>query len=207
MIGSKEYLSCKETAVLVRGALKKAFPGQKFSVRSKTYSGGASIDVSYVDGPTAVEVERVVGAYAGSNFDGMIDLKYHNDSWLMPDGSVAYAKTGGGGSTVPERITSAPSPNAKLVSLGADYVFVHRDVSDEWREEVISEFERVLGRPLPRDDRDWWRVQAPLRVDGLTGELHRMVDTDQEYLSATFNAYTSTRNRTTGAVVTRYYDR
>ena len=39
-----EYLTCAETAKLVRSALKAAFPGVKFSVCSSTYSGGASID-------------------------------------------------------------------------------------------------------------------------------------------------------------------
>lgn len=34
------YLSCAETAKLVRQALKEAFPGVKFGVRSSTYSGG-----------------------------------------------------------------------------------------------------------------------------------------------------------------------
>ena len=206
MVGSKEYLTCAETAKLVRGALKKAFPGQKFSVRSKTYSGGASIDVSYTDGPTAVEVERVVGKFSGADFDGMIDLKTYTDHWLMPDGTVqvAHARgTEGSRGYLPEVINDPPSPNAKLVSFGADYVFVHRDVSDEWREEVIQEFERVLDRPLPRDQREWWQTQAPLSVDRLSGDLHRMVDTDQDYLSGVFNAYTATRNRTTGAVVTR----
>lgn len=40
-----KYLSCAETAKLIRQALKEAFPDMKFGVRSKTYSGGASIDV------------------------------------------------------------------------------------------------------------------------------------------------------------------
>jgi hypothetical protein len=40
-------------------------------------------------------------------------------------------------------------------------------------------------------------------VDRLDGTLHRMVDTEQECLSTVFRSYTSTRNRLTGAVVTR----
>lgn len=34
------YVSAKDTAVLIRGALKREFPGVKFSVRSETYAGG-----------------------------------------------------------------------------------------------------------------------------------------------------------------------
>ena len=41
-----KYFTCAETAKLIRQSLKEAFPGVKFSVRSSTYSGGASIDVS-----------------------------------------------------------------------------------------------------------------------------------------------------------------
>ena len=55
----KKYLSCAETAKYVRIALKNYFPGVKFSVRSNIYSGGASIDVSWVFGPTTKEVDTV----------------------------------------------------------------------------------------------------------------------------------------------------
>lgn len=37
---SNKYISCKDTAVMMRKALKEAFPGVKFSVRSDVYSGG-----------------------------------------------------------------------------------------------------------------------------------------------------------------------
>lgn len=39
---SRKYLSCAETAKLLRQALKESFPGVKFSVRSSVYSGGAN---------------------------------------------------------------------------------------------------------------------------------------------------------------------
>lgn len=83
-----DYLSCSETAKLVRKALKEAFPGQKFSVRSSTYSMGASIRVGWTDGPQTADVDKVVGCFAGSGFDGMIDLKTSNSHWLYPDGTV-----------------------------------------------------------------------------------------------------------------------
>jgi hypothetical protein len=129
-----EYLSCAETAKLVRAALKQAFPGIKFSVRSSTYSGGASIDVSWTDGPPAAEVEKVSGVFAGADFDGSIDLKCHTDHWLNPDGAVTVAHAQGTENSrgyLPEVIGDPPSPNARLVSFGADYVFCRRDFSDE----------------------------------------------------------------------------
>ncbi len=43
----KNYLSCAETAKMIRQVLKESFPGVKFSVKSSTYSMGASITVRY----------------------------------------------------------------------------------------------------------------------------------------------------------------
>ena len=60
--GVKEYANggttaCAETAKLVRAALKRSFPGCRFSVRSSTYAGGAAIHVSWVDGPRSSDVD------------------------------------------------------------------------------------------------------------------------------------------------------
>lgn len=79
-MAERKYLSCAETAKLVRQALKESFPGVKFSVRSDSYSGGASIDVRWEDGPTGKQVDEILGAFEGAYFDGMIDYKgsrYH----------------------------------------------------------------------------------------------------------------------------------
>jgi len=43
----RKYLTCAETAQLVRAALREAFPEVRFSVRSKVYAGGASINITY----------------------------------------------------------------------------------------------------------------------------------------------------------------
>jgi len=46
------YVSVTDTAKEIRKTLKLHFAGVKFSVRSKSYSGGASVNVSWTDGPT-----------------------------------------------------------------------------------------------------------------------------------------------------------
>lgn len=97
------YLTAAETAKLIRKALKASFPGVKFSVRSKSYSMGASVNVSYIDGPTKEAVSQVTDAFRGSDFDGMIDLKTYRGAQLV---------------------------NGELVSFGADYVFVEREFSE-----------------------------------------------------------------------------
>lgn len=96
------YLSCADTAKLIRQALKEAFPAVKFSVRSNTYAGGASINVSYTNGPQSADVERVAFAFQGGYFDGMTDYK----------GGHVHAIDG------------------KPVSFGADFVFVRQEISD-----------------------------------------------------------------------------
>jgi Large polyvalent protein associated domain 29 len=153
----KDWLTCAETAKLVRLALKRSFPGQKFSVRSSTYSGGASITVSWTDGPNSKSVDEVVRAFNGADFDGMVDLKTYNTHWLLPDGSVTVASAGGQGSTRPEYLASPPSPNARLVSLGANFVFTQRDVTEEFKRSLIPEFEKEYGKPYDPSERYYVR--------------------------------------------------
>jgi len=82
MIADIEYLTCAETARLLRQALRAAFPDVRFRVRSKTYSGGASITVSWIDGPVPAAVERIARRFEGAEFDGMHDLKTYHTSEL-----------------------------------------------------------------------------------------------------------------------------
>lgn len=152
------YLSCAETAKLVRKALAEAFPGVKFSVRSDTYSMGASIRVHWTDGPRSKEVEGVTRRFHGSDFDGSIDLKSSRQHWLEPDGTITLAHvTGTQGSLgyIPSADYAAPSKGAIRVHLGADGVSLSRDVTDfdGWRlkaEAMIRERCRCDGEP-PND--------------------------------------------------------
>jgi hypothetical protein len=135
-----EYLSCTETAKLVRQALKKAFPTVKFSVNSKNYAGGASINVAWKDGPATKEVEAVAKNYQGAGFDGMIDLKYNISHWLMPDGSVVVRTNpgtlGNGGLYEGE---SNPCPEGgREVHFMADFIFCNRDYSIPVLQEVAD---------------------------------------------------------------------
>ena len=110
-------LSCAETATHLRKALAAAFPGVKFSVRSKVYSMGASITVYWTDGPASSKVQPICDKFSGASFDGMIDLKsYHDSDLTLPDGTV------------------------QRVSFGADYVFTSRTVSD-----YSGQYDRALG--------------------------------------------------------------
>ena len=60
-------------AANLRILLKAEFKGVKFSVKTSSYSGGNSINVSWIDGPTADQVNEIVGLFEKGNFDGMTD--------------------------------------------------------------------------------------------------------------------------------------
>lgn len=75
LVKPTRYVSVTDTAKLIRRALKEAFPEIKFSVTSKSYSGGASINVAWLDGPQTEQVEAIAKAFQGGYFDGMTDYK------------------------------------------------------------------------------------------------------------------------------------
>jgi len=130
----RQWLSAAETAQHVRRGLAAAFPSQKFSVRSSTYSGGASVDVRWTEGPTWEAVRAITGRYEGSDFDGMIDLKTSKDHWLLPDGTVSLADTHGtegSGGFMPAAHYGPPCEGAQRVSFGADWVHCQRDSAEE----------------------------------------------------------------------------
>lgn len=123
------YIDTADVAKLIRHQLAQRFPAVKFSVRLKRYAGGSSINVYWVDGPTGKQVEEVTRNYEGRRFDGMIDLAYHVDNWLMPDGSAIVARSPGTtesrGTHAPQENTK-PHPDAVRVSFGSSYVFANR---------------------------------------------------------------------------------
>lgn len=126
------YLSCAETARLVRAALRRAFPMTQFSVRSSVYAGGASIDVRWTDGPRRDRVEEITKKFEGAAFDGMVDLKTSRAHYLAPGGEpiLAHAEgTEGSGGTIPGVSTPSAPPHAQRVRFGADFVFCSREVT------------------------------------------------------------------------------
>lgn len=167
-------LSCAETAKLVRADLKREFPGTKFSVRSHTYSGGASIDVGWTDGPTSPAVDKILKAYSGARFDGMTDLKYHADHWLCPTHGPRTANIYGNSydsETVGVGVGNGPVDSrccaeAEQVSFGADYVFGQRTLSPEFKLRIAAELKRRFGidydttsyRNSYDDDREFHRL-------------------------------------------------
>jgi Large polyvalent protein associated domain 29 len=75
-MGEVLKIDTRETAVMVRHALKAAWPEMRFSVRMARGTAYGWFDVSWEDGPTYRQVDDLVGLYQGSRFDGTDDA-YH----------------------------------------------------------------------------------------------------------------------------------
>jgi hypothetical protein len=150
-----KYYSVVETAQLVRACLKKNFPGIIFSVTSKSYSGGASIDVRWVLGPTECEVDAYLNLYESEGFDGGIDMAYCKDHWMSPDGTVtlrsSQGSTGSGGYSSPE---DNPAPSGAVpVTFGSHYVHGSRRydadhlIASKFYEQVAIDMCKLQGVP------------------------------------------------------------
>jgi hypothetical protein len=75
----------------IRVELARAFPGVKFSVKSRRFSMGDAIDVKWIDGPTTEQVDAIIGAYSGGTFDGMTDsYEYTRSDWTDTFGEGKY---------------------------------------------------------------------------------------------------------------------
>ncbi len=141
MSESTKLLSCSETAKIIRKALNCTFPGHKFSVRSRSYAGGASIDINWTDGPTTKEVEAITHQFESRGFDGMIDLAYSIKHWLLPDGTtkIAYSEgTSGSGGVYHPIQNEKPHPKAILIRFGSNYIIEQRAISPARLAEAIE---------------------------------------------------------------------
>lgn len=145
------YIPVADTAKLIRPLLKAAFPGVKFSVKSDSYAGGASIDISWTDGPSKKAVEKIAKPFAGAGFDGMIDMKYSKSAWLLPDGTATWGSSSGTGDSrgsEPGYKYEKPHPDAKKVHFGSDYVFCTKAHSKEKYEAAAVEAAKYWGVPV-----------------------------------------------------------
>lgn len=135
------YASAADVAGFIRADLKKAFPGVKFSVRSKTYSGGSSVAVSWTDGPTDDAVNDVIGRYMAQGFDGMTDSSTNSGPVQLDNGTWV-----------------------KIYS----YINTHRTHSAELRARVEGWFDRHFdgGYNSDRDTAIWRRLRLAYIANG-----------------------------------------
>ena len=143
---SSRYFSAAETAKLIRVVLKKEFPATKFSVRSETYSMGASVRIAWMDGPTPKRVDEVVEVFNGKGFDGMIDMAYTIDAWVHNGEILGTCSTGTEGSRgiVPAWGQIAPHDDAELVHFGCS-VSTSRRLSPAFCERLLDAVAEYWG--------------------------------------------------------------
>ncbi|ALR06288.1 hypothetical protein XFHB_05215 [Xylella fastidiosa] len=148
-----KYLTCAETAKLLRKALKETFPDIKFSVKSDTYREGGAIHVNWTDGPNLKQVEAVGKRFESSYVDSTFDYK----------GSIYHS------------IDGYP------VSLGSDFVFHTREHSDTLIQKAIDgvyrRFEssfKAAGVPKPSlyDFKNNGRELEKIGFDGMPKSLY-----------------------------------
>lgn len=128
-----KWLSCADTAKLVREVLKAKFPGTKFSVRSSNYAGGASISISYIDGPPSREVESACDHLRASDFNAMEDLKEYRGGTLLVEGEE-FEQIHYGADYISARREFTPAvedeAKARIVTLAGAEHFEHNDRYD-----------------------------------------------------------------------------
>ena len=129
------YISVADTAKIIRSDLKAAFPGIVFSVRSHSYSMGASITVRWVDGPTTDQVESVTEYYRAKG--PMDNSDYSPDVYKDIDGVRTH--------------------------YGSNYVFTERTYSQAFGQAVADQVADSYGVAWVKvDERGFWG--AALRV-------------------------------------------
>jgi hypothetical protein len=83
------YTKTSDVAKLIRMELKQAFPGVKFSVKTRRSS---AVDIDYVDGPTFSDVSEVLDKYERGTFDGMQDMYIHDKNKKGPTVDYVFVK-------------------------------------------------------------------------------------------------------------------
>lgn len=89
--------SAANCAQAIREELKAVFPGIKFTVKSDNFSGGNSVSIGWVDGPTTQEVAKITGKYQYGHFNGMEDIyEYSNRRDDLPQAKYVSEHRGQG---------------------------------------------------------------------------------------------------------------
>lgn len=138
---AREYVDINESIKMLKDALRRNFPGVKFSVRRGRGTGYSTVRVSWDNGPSASMVDRVAQRYHGRDFDGMTDS-----------------------SSYPTALLADAQGNVREVHFGIGFLFCDRSLPDGTREAVADRFAREFGADAAdwqaRRSSDHWAYQA-----------------------------------------------
>ncbi|MFB9818199.1 LPD29 domain-containing protein, partial [Arthrobacter ramosus] len=136
------YVTAIDTAKLIRKALKAGFPGQKFSVQTDKYSGGATINILWTDGPSEQAVKEITAEFEGGKSDATGDF------------------------TVP--VTQ--EKDGQRTRYGARHIWTERSVSEETYKAIEPEVLAALDLDAP-DHGQSYQV-PPLVLEACPGWHH-----------------------------------
>ncbi len=136
--GERIEYTCKETAALIRRALKAVFPGQKFSVTTAYGSMYSATNVRWTDGPTEPEVNRITDRFTSKSFDGMDDSTHYHEQ-IVDGQRVQYS----------------------------GWVNVSRQYSPELQRLAYWRVCRDHGELEPREDGEFWNDYRDVQTGGL----------------------------------------
>lgn len=119
-----------QCAAAIKAELKSAFPSVKFSVRSESFSGGNSVDISWIDGVTDEQVRAITDKYQFGHFDGITDCyEYSNKRNDIPQ--AKFVQTA--------RLYSAESKAQAAAKLG-----IETEQLNDWNSHSSSfNYERI----------------------------------------------------------------
>jgi len=121
-------------AAAIRKVLKQLSPTTKFRVNSSVYSGGDSVYVNWVDGPTYDAVNAIVRDYQEGSFNSMEDIYEYDNKKDLPQ--VKYV--------LPQREMSdavrekLKAEMAQKFGVDMDDDHAVRDKTCHWPSELIS---------------------------------------------------------------------
>ena len=110
-----------QAAAILRAELKKTYPRIKFKVTSQSYTGGNSLDVSWINGPTDDAVQSIADKYQYGKFDSMTDCYNYNSEFSGVGVKYVFAQR-----TVTDDIKNQIE-NTILENYGIDKCFVGSD--------------------------------------------------------------------------------
>ena len=84
------YASAALASKNIKRLLSRMWPDVKFSVRSETFSGGDSVNVTWTDGPQSKDVDAVINDFQDGGFDAMTDCSYHVSNDMHVFGSAKF---------------------------------------------------------------------------------------------------------------------
>ncbi len=108
-------------AAAIKAELKEAFPGIKFSVTSKSFSMGDSVNIDWTDGPTVKEVEQFSSKYQYGHFNGMEDIYENTNS----RDDIPQAKYVSESRHMSEELKALLMPDAERIFKADRYNYIH----------------------------------------------------------------------------------